>query len=79
MRLMIHTIRVGDVLTMVGPDGQESEPFTLAEIPRLSSEAVWVYREYDMPIVVDRSYGLDSTFRLHSRGGDRVGRHRMLP
>ena len=64
---MIHTIRVGDVLTMVGPDGQHSEPFTLGDLPRLAIDAVWIYRANDAPIVVDRGYGLDSTFILHSR------------
>jgi hypothetical protein len=67
MKLMIHTIRVGDVLTMVGPDGLHSERFTMSEIPRLSSDSVWIYRTYDAPIVVERGYGLDSTFILHSR------------
>jgi hypothetical protein len=72
MKLMIHTIQVGDVLTMVGPDGQQSEPFTLAELPRLSPDAVWVYRAYDAPIVVGRDYGLDSTFILHNRRGEQA-------
>ena len=76
MRLMIHTIQVGDLLTMVGPDGAESEPFTLAEPLGLRSDTLWIYREFDAPIVVDRRYGLDSTFRLHSRRGQSVGRHR---
>ncbi|WP_375481307.1 hypothetical protein [uncultured Jatrophihabitans sp.] len=67
MQLMIHTIQVGDLLTMIGPDGAESEPFTLAEPLGLRSDSVWIYREYDAPIVVDRCYGLDSSFRLHSR------------
>lgn len=79
MQLMIHTIQVGDVLTMVGPDGLQSDLFTLAEMPRLTAEHIWVYREFDMPIVVDRSYGLDSTFVLHCRRGSQVGRHRLLP
>ena len=76
MKLMIHTIQVGDVLTMVGPDGDESEPFTLAEPLGLRSDSLWIYREYDAPIVVGRSYGLDSTFRLHSRRAQHNGRHR---
>jgi hypothetical protein len=67
MNLMIHTIQPGDVLTMVGPDGRQSERFTLGDLPRLSTDAVWVYRANDAPIVVDRGYGLDSTFILHSR------------
>ena len=67
MRLMIHTIHIGDVLTMIGPDGQRSAQFTLADHPRLSPEAVWIYRANDAPIVVERAYGLDSTFELHSR------------
>ncbi len=77
MKLMIHTLQVGDVLTMVGPDGAESEPFTLAEQPGLRADAVWIYREYDAPIVVGRRYGLDSTFVLHSRRMHQTsGRHR---
>jgi hypothetical protein len=79
MRLMIHTVHVGDVLTMVGPDGEQSERFRLAELPRLTSDSIWVYRTYDAPIVVDRGYGLDSTFVLHSRNGEHVGRHRAHP
>jgi hypothetical protein len=67
MNLMIHTIQIGDVLTMVGPDGRHSERFTLGDLPRLSPDAVWIYRASDVPIVVDRGYGLDSTFILHSR------------
>lgn len=67
MKLMIHTIQIGDVLTMVGPDGRRSAPFTLADLPRLGADAVWIYRANDAPIVVDRGYGLDSTFTLHSR------------
>ena len=76
MRLMIHTVQVGDVLSMIGPDGAQSEPFTLAEPLGLRSETLWVYREHDAPIVVGRSYGLDSTFHLHSRREQRSGRHR---
>ena len=76
MKLMIHTIQVGDVLTMIGPDGAESEPFTLAEPLGLRSDSLWIYREFDAPIVVGRSYGLDSTFRLHSRRPQQSGRHR---
>jgi hypothetical protein len=64
---MLHTIQVGDVLTMVGPDGRRSEQFTLADLPRLSTDTIWIYRANDVPIVVDRSYGLDATFILHSR------------
>lgn len=80
MKLMIHTIQVGDVLTMVGPDGQRSDPFTLAELPRLSSDVIWIYRAYDAPIVVDRGYGLDATFVLHGRRtDDHAGRHRAAP
>jgi hypothetical protein len=75
MKLMIHTIQVGDVLTMVGPDGRHSERFTLGDLPRLSADTVWIYRVNDAPIVVDRSYGLDATFTLHSR----VGEHRARP
>ncbi len=79
-QLMIHTITAGDELTMIGPDGLRSDPFTLAEMPALRSGAVWLYREYDTPIVVDRTYGLESTFELHSRRGQRSdeagGRHR---
>ena len=76
MNLMIHTIQAGDVLTMVGPDGRRSDRFTLAEMPRLTSDSVWIYRTYDMPIVVGRRYGLDSTFELHSRRQEQAGRHR---
>jgi hypothetical protein len=79
MKLMIHTIQVGDVLTMVGPDGRHSEQFTLADLPRLSSDAVWIYRANDAPIVVERSYGLDSTFVLHSRVGGADDGHRTRP
>jgi hypothetical protein len=79
MKLMIHTIRVSDVLTMVGPDGAQSEPFTLGEMPRLTTDFVWIYRAYDVPIVVERGYGLDSTFILHSRNGEHIGRHRAHP
>ena len=64
---MIHTIQVGDVLTMIGPDGLRSARFTLADHPRLSPGVIWLYRANDAPIVVDRAYGLDSTFELHSR------------
>lgn len=67
MQLMIHTIQPGDVLTMVGPDGETSDAFTLAETPGLRQDTVWIYREFDAPIVVGRTYGLDSRFRLHSR------------
>ena len=66
---MLHAIQVGDVLTMVGPDGRRSEQFTLADLPRLSADTIWIYRANDVPIVVDRSYGLDATFILHSRIG----------
>ena len=78
MQLMIHTIRPGDVLTMTGPDGQSSDEFTLAETPGLRQDTVWIYREFDAPIVVGRTYGLESKFRLHSRRGERpaAGRHR---
>lgn len=69
MRLMIHTIQRGDTLTMIGPDGARSEPFTLAEVPMLRRDAVWLYRAGDAPIVVDRLYGLESTFELHARSG----------
>jgi hypothetical protein len=79
MKLMIHTVQVGDALTMVGPDGQCSERFTLAELPRLTSQSIWIYREFDAPIVVDRGYGLDSSFVLHSRNGEHIGRHRAHP
>lgn len=67
MNLMIHTIHIGDVLTMVGPDGRQSERFTLGDLPRLAPDAIWIYRANDVPIVVERGYGLDSTFILHSR------------
>ncbi len=76
MRLMLHTIQVGDVLTMIGPDGAESDSFTLAEPLGLRSDTLWIYREYDTPIVVARSYGLESTFHLHSRRDEQSGRHR---
>lgn len=81
MKLMIHTVLPGDVLTMVGPDGAVSEQFTLAEPPGLRQDTVWLYREYDAPIVVGRTYGLESTFRLHTRRSDRgdVGRHHTAP
>ncbi|WP_375499090.1 hypothetical protein [uncultured Jatrophihabitans sp.] len=75
MKLLIHTIQVGDVLTMIGPDGAESEPFTLGEPLGLRRDTLWIYREYDAPIVVGRGYGLDSTFRLHSRRAPQTGRH----
>jgi len=67
MRLMIHTIHVGDTLTMIGPDGLRSASFTLADHPRLSQDVIWIYRADDAPIIVDRAYGLDATFELHSR------------
>jgi hypothetical protein len=70
---MIHTIQVGDVLTMVGPDGRRSGRFTLADVPRLSPDAIWIYRADDAPIIVERGYGLDSTFVLHSRLGEPTG------
>jgi hypothetical protein len=70
---MIHTIQVGDVLTMIGPDGLRSVRFTLGDHPRLSTDVVWVYRANDAPIVVERGYGLDSTFELHSRLGELTG------
>lgn len=70
MRLMIHTIHVGDTLTMIGPDGLRSARFTLADHPRLSQDVIWIYRVDDAPIIVDRAYGLDSTFDLHSRLGE---------
>ena len=79
MRLMIHTVQVGDTLTMVGPDGQASEPFTLADLPRLTPEFVWLYRCNDAPIVVDRTYGLESTFVLHSRVPRSIDDYRTLP
>ncbi|WP_375474654.1 hypothetical protein [uncultured Jatrophihabitans sp.] len=78
MRLMIHTIQVGDELTMIGPDGRRSERFTLADMPLLKPDTVWLYREFDAPIIVGRTYGLDASFELHSRrvirphGGSRV-------
>jgi hypothetical protein len=64
---MIHTVQVGDTLTMIGPDGLRSARFVLADHPRLSQDAIWVYRANDAPIIVDRAYGLDATFELHSR------------
>jgi hypothetical protein len=70
---MIHTIRVGDTLTMIGPDGLRSARFTLADHPRLSQDVIWIYRANDAPIIVDRAYGLDSTFELHSRLGEPSG------
>lgn len=73
MRLMIHTIQVGDILTMIGPDGLRSAQFTLADRPRLSPDAIWIYRASDAPIVVERAYGLDSTFELHSRLAEPTG------
>ena len=79
MNLMIHTIQPGDRVTMVGPDGQLSDQFILAEVPILRRDAVWLYRENDAPIVVDRTYGLDSTFVLHSRRPPQVGRRRANP
>lgn len=66
--LMIHTIRAGDVLTMRGPDGMTSEKFTLAQPPSIAGGAhVWIYREFDAPLVVERGYALASTFVLHTR------------
>jgi len=79
MRLMIHTIQVGDTLTMVGPDGRQSEPFTVGDLPRLTPDFVWIYRCNDAPIVVDRSYGLESTFVLHARTWNSLGDYRTLP
>ena len=73
MRLMIHTIQVGDTLTMIGPDGLRSARFTLADRPRLSQDAIWIYRANDAPIIVERAYGLDATFDLHSRLGELTG------
>jgi hypothetical protein len=72
---MIHTIQVGDELTMIGPDGLRSARFTLADHPRLSPDVIWIYRAYDAPIVVERGYGLDSTFELHSRLAQPAGEH----
>jgi hypothetical protein len=79
MRLMIHTIQVGDALTMIGPDGVESEPFTLADVPRLTPDSVWIYRLSDAPIVVDRRYGLESVFELRDRPARRFRDYRTLP
>lgn len=79
MRLMIHTIQVGDTLTMVGPDGAASDPFTLVDVPRLTPDFVWIYRASDAPIVVDRTYGLESQFLLHERPSKWVGGYRTLP
>lgn len=75
MKLMIHTIQVGDELTMVGPDGQRSDPFVLADLPALRRDYLWLYRVGDSPIVVARAYGLDATFELSARHGvdGRVG------
>lgn len=67
---MIHTVQVGDTLTMIGPDGLRSARFTLADQPRLSQDVIWIYRVDDAPIIVDRAYGLDATFELHSRLGE---------
>lgn len=74
MKLMIHTIQVGDELTMIGPDGERSERFVLGDLPALRCDHVWLYRVDDAPIVVDRAYGLDASFWLHSRGGVDAGR-----
>lgn len=75
MNLMIHTIQVGDELTMVGSDGKRSERFVLGDLPALRCDFVWLYRVDDAPIVVDRAYGLDATFVLHARHGiDGLGR-----
>jgi hypothetical protein len=79
MRLMLHTIQVGDTLTMIGPDGRQSEPFTLADMPRLTPEFVWLYRCNDAPIVVDRCYGLGSAFELHARPTQESRGYRTLP
>jgi hypothetical protein len=79
MRLMIHSIQVGDTVTMIGPDGQESEPFTLADKPRLTADFVWLYRCNDAPIVVERTYGLDSVFELHARPAGPFRNYRTLP
>jgi hypothetical protein len=79
MRLMLHTIQVGDTVTMVGPDGQESDPFTLADTPRLTPDYVWLYRCNDAPIVVERTYGLESSFVLHIRPRGTVPDYRALP
>lgn len=69
MNLMIHTIQVGDELTMVGPDGACSDRFVLGDLPALRCDYVWIYRVNDCPIVVERAYGLDATFDLHARRG----------
>jgi hypothetical protein len=74
---MIHTVQPGDLLTMVGPDLATSDPFVLAEIPFITRDSVWLYREFDAPIVVDRTYGLDSTFILHDRDNRYGGKHRV--
>lgn len=79
MRLMIHTIQVGDRLTMIGPDGVQSEMFTLADQPRLTADFIWIYRRDDAPIVVDRAYGLESVFELHARPNRRRRDYRTLP
>jgi hypothetical protein len=72
VRLVISRIQVGDRLTMIGPDGQVSRPFTLADAPRITTTCVWLYRGDDAPIVVDRRYGIESTFLLHSRPSEQV-------
>jgi hypothetical protein len=74
MNLMIHTIQVGDELTMIGPDGERRARFVLGDQPALRWDYVWLYRVGDVPIVVDRCYGLDSSFVLHSREAAREGR-----
>ena len=70
--LMIYTVRPGDQVSMVGPDGVHSEPFVLTELPDFRDGWVWFYRESDTPIVVERLYALDSSFVLHSRTDRRV-------
>ena len=65
--LTIHAIAPGDMLTMIGRDGVTSEPFLLAEAPTTDGPWSWLYRESDVPIVVDRGYALDASFILHFR------------
>lgn len=72
---MINSVRAGDVLTMIGPDGIRSDMFTLAEVIDIrGKDVVWIFREYDAPIVLGRTYALDSTFELHSRRAQRRDR-----
>lgn len=67
VRKMIHCVRGGDTVTLLTPDGVESEQFVLAEPISLEGEEVWIYRENDVPMVVPRPVALESSFNLYGR------------